>query len=402
MKIDRSTFCVLPFTSLTINPTGYATPCCKFNRVNNGEAQESIVNSSIDELFNQEQFKRIREKFISGIKPIECKLCWAEEDAGILSLRESINELYTDNEIDALIEKPTIQIYDLKFTNLCNIKCRMCDSHFSSSWIPETLALKILPLDTVNQHKEHSKQKFVKNSLHLDEFRTQIKNLRKISFSGGEPLIQPEHELLMSEIEKIDEPLKLVLSYNTNGTIYDEKVLNVWKKMAFVDVSFSIDGTESQFEFLRHGAKWDEVVENIKRYKQNASTTIQFYTYITVNAYNIFYLDRIIDFSLLNKIPVRFNFLHFPNFMSVQILYGTHLEEKVKTYVSSLMQRYKHNPFCESMHQLESFVEKLSQNKLQTELIKKFLNVTRRHDDYRKENTFSVFPILAELEEYDR
>jgi MoaA/NifB/PqqE/SkfB family radical SAM enzyme len=398
--IDRNKFCILPFASLTINPTGFATPCCKFNKINTGDEEKSIQDSSLSDLFNQAGINKIRNKFLSGEKPEECRLCWTEERSGIKSLRQSINQQYTDEQITSLIEEPTIQIYDLKFTNLCNIKCRMCDSHFSSSWIPETIDLKMIPLSVIETHKKHSKQKFIKNSEHLKDFLINFKKIKMISFSGGEPLLQPEHDFLMSEIENLNEKANIRLNYNTNGTIYNEQAIRAWKYVSEVNVRISLDGTEDQFEFLRHGAKWNEVTNNIQRYKAATVENVKFISYITVNVYNILYLDRIIDYSINNGLSIKFNFLQFPNFMSIQLLSGTHLADPVKKYVNELYHKYKDNPLCLELYELVSAVEKIGEGPIQYQLITELFNISNRHDQYRNENFIEVFPILSELQQY--
>lgn len=398
--MDRKQFCILPFTSLTINPTGSATPCCKFNRLDTEIERATLHDSSLYQLFNQSAIQKIRKQFINGEKPTECRLCWTEESAGVKSLRQGINDLYTDQEMESLIQTPTIQIYDLKFTNLCNIKCRMCDSHFSSSWIPETINLKLIPYERIETHKTHSKQKFLKNSHHLKEFNSSLERIKLISFSGGEPLLQPEHDMFMEEIIASSRKYNLRLDYNTNGTVYNDLAVQAWKYVNEVIFRISLDGTDGQFEFLRHGAKWKNVIDNIERYKKNVGNNVVMMAYITVNIYNIFYLESVIEYAIAQDLLVKFNFLQFPNCMSIGVLAGTHLAETVNIYIDGLFNKYKNNPLCADIHELSSFVNNLGENSIRINLISEFFRITQQHDYYRHESSLETFPILSELQRY--
>ena len=88
-----------------------------------------------------------------------------------------------------------------------------------------------LPCDIINQ---------IEN---FEIFKKLLPNLHIVEFYGGEPLMQPEHKIIMNLIKEcVDkQPIGLELFYNTNGTHYDEDAVEVWKKLFAVEINISLD-----------------------------------------------------------------------------------------------------------------------------------------------------------------
>ena len=87
---------------------------------------------------------------IKGIKSYTCNRCYEQEDTGSKSYRNGQNQRFLnnihgsrDNAIRSDIEIETINVvtgnnhnhptdWDIRFSRLCNLKCRMCSSMESS------------------------------------------------------------------------------------------------------------------------------------------------------------------------------------------------------------------------------------------------------------------------------
>ena len=78
-----------------------------------------------------------------------CTRCYEKEELEWISLREITNDKY-ENEINELILKEfhsssyeTPVYFDIRFSNVCNLKCRIFNFSSSSSWYNDDLALGI-------------------------------------------------------------------------------------------------------------------------------------------------------------------------------------------------------------------------------------------------------------------
>ena len=79
----------------------------------------------------------------NGIRNKNCQPCWDDEDKNVYSLREKINTVPSRQEsaiaaIKAIKDDGHIETnptwLELKTSNVCNLKCRMCHPMDSTSW----------------------------------------------------------------------------------------------------------------------------------------------------------------------------------------------------------------------------------------------------------------------------
>ena len=79
---------------------------------------------------------------LNDIRDKGCEICWKKEDRGFSSLRQHSNQIYKEhiNNIKNNIEVKNPFYLDLRLGNLCNLKCRMCISEWSSQIADEILS----------------------------------------------------------------------------------------------------------------------------------------------------------------------------------------------------------------------------------------------------------------------
>ena len=127
-------YCSSPFVATRQTAYDKISPCA-FGPI---EVQGDHDMSQKDR-WNHPALADLRNKFLAGEKPTECKRCWDEEDAGINSKRISFAEHFSGDDTipDTLFTDPVteknIQYVDLKLGNVCNLKCRICNSMSSSN-----------------------------------------------------------------------------------------------------------------------------------------------------------------------------------------------------------------------------------------------------------------------------
>lgn len=142
--------CIYPFRTLTITTSGAAQPCCTFL----GELQKdgrpmSVYEHSVDELWNSDHMRDIRRRMIEGEPVAGCELCYRHESRGVESMGERATSGWAAgwlNESKVTLEQLKAEAVasdyrvearpewiDLHVGSACNLKCRMCSGHFSSS-----------------------------------------------------------------------------------------------------------------------------------------------------------------------------------------------------------------------------------------------------------------------------
>lgn len=301
------TICTYPFTNLEIITNGNFRPCCDADKqfIYDNDKKMNILTHSIKDAWQSTSYNNFRKLFLEGNKPKVCYQCWNAESAGIPSKRQyglKRDIAFTTNFHD--ITDSPIEL-DIKLGFSCNSKCRICYYGRSSTWYKEDKKFnEILPQLHEIDYTFATTEEFWKT------FETDLKNLKKIKLIGGEPMLDKKHISLLKTL-----PKDVMISYNTNGTIYDENLINELRKFKNVNLSFSIDNIGEKFNYERHSViKWDTVAANIQKYKNyNFDLDIV----CTVSIFNVLDLDMVASYADTNNIDMNFQFLDRPEYFSV-------------------------------------------------------------------------------------
>jgi len=388
----KSSFCPAPWYHISTDVNGSIRPCCRYKQPlgSNNDGQEKhkmpwMYTDTLEKHWNGPEFKKLRKAFINGEKPPECEWCWREEDMGIKSYREDLLEIVpiqhiTQDVVTEEADPPTS--FDLKLSNVCNLKCRMCGAMASSMIKKEEDKLRSYPHDP-NDYWLANKIMGTDNQEVLDKWLPEIFN---IELTGGEPLVSPENKQLLKYIAKSGWAENISLLITTNVTMYNKDVVNDILKFKEIRITGSIDDTGKRLQYARGGARWETVLANAKKYSALSKKyeKLIFNLMPTVNNYNIWYLNDIIDFYHdIGANDLLFNMVHEPKNQSVQYL-PEDVKEKIK-------EKYKGN----NNHQLQkviSFLDASNEDRLTD-----FMRVTAQLDNRRKESFDEIFPEFAEV-----
>ena len=138
--------CPLPWNHLMIQQNGDFRLCCQtvappFARPTNEDGTVmNIKSNTIDDARNSELHNRVRSQMLAGEEPPECKLCWDEEKIGLNSKRMHMLKEYPIDKIIDINPLP-LKYIDIRFGNLCNLKCRSCGPSDSSLWYDDHVEL---------------------------------------------------------------------------------------------------------------------------------------------------------------------------------------------------------------------------------------------------------------------
>lgn len=237
-------YCLDQFKTLSLQSTNTGnvliSPCCA--------STQSIADSNTFNFTTNKFLTDIRNDTLNDIPAPACNRCWRTEETSTTSRRLLLRNNDTTNTSTEL------RRVDITTQNICNLACIGCTPGSSSTWEKE---LGITDRDYSYEDK-------IKIFLNLDHSK-----ITHIHFTGGEPLMTSEHSKIL-EIYSRTVPLsQLYVSYNTNVTFFpNQDVINMWKQLRSLHLTFSIDATGSQAELLRWPCKWDQVSETLEKFSQ--------------------------------------------------------------------------------------------------------------------------------------
>jgi MoaA/NifB/PqqE/SkfB family radical SAM enzyme len=394
-------FCIYPFVSMTIDPDGSSRPCCKF-AIGQSTTQlrtKTLPDSTIEDLFNQEWIHEVRKVMVSGKKHPMCKACWDEEAAGAQSTRLMLSKFAIDKPITTILHDMAAHApshLDLKLSNLCNLKCRICHPFLSSQWIKEYKDLNTsVDENVIKFYTKNSAEKLYVNENNEDILKRWAKNLTVVEFYGGEPLMQQEHEKTLQIITTHGTPENIRLMYNSNATQFDERFFKYWKHFRNVTINFSVDDINDRFEYQRKNAKFNEVFTNLSlfvKYAQEYEVNYEFNIYNTISILNVMYLPQFLTEMKKLNMPIWLNLVHTPSHYSIR-----NLPQSVKNTVQNILKDINvddvhWNKDSISVMDVISFMMTHTDDPVEFE---NFKNTTRIHDKYRNESFEEIFPELS-------
>ena len=409
--IPTETFCAVPWAEIACTPSGNLRMCCNSDgrRGPDGTSMNTIIKpdgtpyklhvDNIQEAWNSERYKTIRQEFLDGKRPKMCqRVCFAKEDAGLESMRQKFNDhgragglsRHESNMTPATnpdkIELPItdIKYIDIRLGNLCNLKCRMCSPNSSNLWVDEW---PLLTEWDPNKPEEKALMDMLKDRLgnitwpeeaeFWDNIAPLLPHIEVLYILGGEPtLITQQYKLYDMCIEK-DLAKNIVLVYNSNVTNVPKKMIEYWLHFKRVRLGASIDGYDEVNKYIRFPANWKSIDKNVRTLlKQDIDVEI----HCTVQMYNIFYLKELIDWA--NKIgtSIYFRPLQDPNYLCTQIL-----PKELKALAREKLKGYENYKGLEG---ILTFMDK----KDQTSLLPTFFKKTKIIDKSRNQNLFDTIP----------
>jgi uncharacterized Fe-S cluster-containing radical SAM superfamily protein len=341
--VQETNNCPLPFIHTYIKANGSLAACC--------ESQEFPLDGdeiSFQARWQGMKYEKLRQEFIQGLSPDTCKKCWANESIGLKSNRQEMIENLQSGffgEMSDSFESRPLQRWphsiELKLSNVCNLKCRMC--HPSSShrlwedrdiheqyrgplkWNPRVLD----STQTIQQLFELGAEFF--------------SSLRVVQFSGGEPLINDDHLTLVEELLRHN-PQRCQLRYSTNLQQLSHRSVDfveLWKPFKMVNVKVSIDGIDEVYDYIRVGGQFKTLISNLEKLLQLSSPNLQVAIGFTTQAYNVFQLPEFLNFfeRYIPRGQISTHWLHSPNILSVSALplkYRLSIANKMRALRSDL------------------------------------------------------------------
>jgi len=239
------------------------------------------MEATPSEYFNSEWLKNIKQEMQQGIVPAACSGCKERESHGLKSTRGAIWNYYNvgpepeyedqwfANKFTA--DSPTVPTrIELRFSNLCNMKCRMCDETSSSSFAAEKIEHKIKP-DKAGSHLEHSIIPITKADPAVIESlkdKSLLTSVRKVCLTGGEPFLIKEYYDYLDYLISNGFSRNMELELYTNCSVYNPLFITRLSEFKKVELVMSIDAVGKSAEYIRSGTDWPKVESNVLKLNQ--------------------------------------------------------------------------------------------------------------------------------------
>lgn len=414
--------CALLWSHVANEPGGSCRTCCiAKHRIKDKNGNEmNLASNTMTEILKSKFVEEIREEIREGGEPDNCETCWIDERNGKKSKRQVYNEYYAHWYGDHYIiwDQVPERVVDaqLIFDNTCNLKCRSCNTNYSSKWREEAIDRGVPfwenehPVDMMDEK--------------LSTFWTDLDNwtndILRLEIMGGEPFYMKQFREFAKLLIERKTSQRIALTLSTNGTVANKELLESmasnFKDLAF---SVSIDGVGDKFEYLRHPGNWEETKSNLDYYYElhNSMYPVNVQITHTVTALNVMYLPEFYEY-FKNRWPnfnIWLNIAHFPKWITSAVLPARakkDITEKLQAYdfgkykseIGSLID-YMNTPLYQNGDSVPGNIAvRLDRDRLLAmdgrNIEKKydtFKNQIAGGDKYRQENFTEVFPELHEL-----
>ena len=393
---DSNTFCIYPWIHLHAYPTGEAYPCC------HAEMKPGVVGNcrtqTLEQIWHGEPMQRLRDDMLNERPNPACTRCYEQEQSGFFSGRRSANK-HHGHHIKKLAQNPFEMTYwDIRFSNLCNLKCRSCGHIFSSQWYQDQARL------AGGDWKEKNTVLNYAGRTETDMWQQLIPHLdyvEQIYFAGGEPLLMEEHYNILEELVK-RERFDVRLIYNTNFTHTDLKgrsVFEYWKQFKSVAVGASLDASGARGEYIRKGTVWEHVERN-RRDMLRICPQVDFYISPTLSIMNALHLPEFhrdwVEQGLIRAQDLNVNILQDPAYYRIDAA-PAHYKQTLQAVFEKHLDWLRPQDYLQrATVGFESAITFMNATD-NSGLLDQFWSKTAQLDEIRKENIFDAIPELQEL-----
>ena len=310
----NNTFCYYPFNQITLkrwNENGEllsTSPCCMMTNDNRNDLiySDTLKNQTPLEIFNSDKFQELRIDLENGIRNKNCNICWNKEDNNIESHRLNSDGFNENNLVSV----------DVTLSNLCNLRCRMCQPSNSHSLRKDYMKMKSLNL--LNDFRKTTKTYYVsEEEIVLDntksyQYKWLLENTDKIKLiraSGGEPFYDKKMLAWLQKFIDNGHSKDTILEFHTNATQFlNQDVIDININFKSVRHIFSIDGVDQTYEIIRHH-KFDLLEESIDNFLKKCHNIETIQISLVLSVFNLFNIKKWEEWIKLffNNIKYRIN-----------------------------------------------------------------------------------------------
>lgn len=402
--IDKTkSYCPLLWSHLHIGASGDVLPCC----IGHWDLPIGNINKqSFDEIWQGDEIKKLRTKLIQDKKVPHCRTCYTKEDSSGFSLRhDAINKFHDvskqmvlDTQEDGSSESAKPVYWDIRFSNICNMRCKMCGHFSSSKWYADAQELAKQKVYNYMTDKKQAIIHGVEDSMSLlSRLEEYLPHVQEIYFAGGEPLFMEEHYTILNKLLELG-LTDVHIRYSSNLSIMKYKktnVIDLWKHFSNVYCAGSIDTYGDRAENIRKDTVWSDIENNMQMISEKTDVKVGISPTIQImNAYTVCDLNKAwVEKGWVTRWSMFWNLLSNPSFYNIQ-----HLPDHMKEEIENIWREHldwlnikNHSPVHNTINTAIKWMWSGEHNPQE---LKNMCDHTKRIDALRNEDTRSVFPEL--------
>ena len=398
LLFQSNNFCMIPWTSMMIEPSSKVRPCCESTDV-----LGDCSKNSLKEIWNSDTSKQLRKDMLEGKQPKSCNSCYTKESFGRDTLRKTTNRRFAKHvnniestQVDGFLKDFNLYYLDARFNNLCNLSCRSCGPYYSSSWYQPAIAIGQIDKST------KAIQIAGKNTYDIyNQIKEHIDTVERIYFAGGEPLIIDQFYQIVEELDRRGRhEVELIYNINmTKSSLAGKSIFDVWKNFKKISIGASLDGEYERGEYLRSGQHWNNVLDFRKEMLVNRPD-IDFYISATTSILNVLHLPDFhkswVSQGLINPSDFNIQMLFHPEYLRVDSAPES-LKDKIREkYHKHLEWLQPLDPVGRATYGYKSILHYIDNNKKFDSI--NFWNNINPLDNYYGQNLIETFPELIDLQ----
>lgn len=377
--------CSAPYVGIQIDTDKTVRACCmaKAYKDDNGNNLKFTADFSWDKLKKSKSYKEITQKLDNGIYPEECKACETDPiPVAKTYLRRYDVELYS--------KEPKLKYIDLRLSNLCNLRCRMCHPGASNqiqkdynSYAERDLGDDYLNEYFQNRTYEEDKRYIIHDPKDVIK-RLDWQDLQELAFYGGEPLLIKEYQVVMNHLIENDYAKNVVYKMHTNCTKWTQEYQDMMNKFKNQVVYFSMEGVGPVNDYIRNPSRWKTLEDNFLKYITNCKHGY-FGISIALTPITLFYLHEVVEWvdaickkTGLKKIDLRPSWCFYPDPQLANVLTDDQRQRIVEQLDTDKARQY--------INSHESICKKILSVKHDESMKDRFLKMYKFLDIERKQN----------------
>lgn len=341
-------WCPLPWTHIAVKNNGALRICSHSQSGNNTNTllkhnDQELSIDNIEDAINCDTLKQVRQDFLNQVWPEQCRRCRLDAEVGYRSRNiwetERHANTFTKEQAqqitlpDGTVTEQHIQSFDLRVGNQCNLRCVMCFPGEATLWYKDYQTVTDSDSFYVDQKKyslipadgdfnwiraEHKVKKLISVS----------KELNKIKFGGGEPLIIKHHRDLVQGLIDEGYSKNIELEYSVNLTVFPPDLFELWQHFKCVKICASIDAFGIANDAIRYPSQWSTVANNLKML-DDTPDNIQVFTSTTISLLSLEHFSKLMvwikeqNFKKVNKCVYDFIATHpvaSPEYLNIGLL----------------------------------------------------------------------------------
>jgi SAM-dependent methyltransferase len=348
--------CVVPWSTFVVGPDGRGFYCCDSPHVLSVDGRQgSVYTESFEDLWNGEDLAGIRAEMAAGGKPSSCDVCWQREAEGGVSRRLLVNSTHPafDGALRAdrlpalgadtgyrLERRPVL--LTLEMGNLCALKCRSCSPLFSSAvaadavqsaWVNGLAPGASLAQGRLRLVPSGSRPWYEDTDAVARTIASGLQENGHLQLLGGEPFLIDAIWRLLEALVRNGVAARIGVGLVTSGQYRRPELVDMAPRFRGFQLALSIDGCGDLYEYLRHGARWDTLVANVRWFRETARVHIT--ATPTLQNGNALDFVPLLRFFKSNGMAVGYNVLTWP-----ARLQPTNLPPRVRAIAAARLRSY--------------------------------------------------------------